>query len=131
MKSSPKGISNLDHYGRISFLYQAANQMTVSGKYNILSRALLENMDLVSKKTVLRLSPAMKRTVCKKCHNFLIPGIGVSINIQNLTKQKYEHNDVLVYTCTTCGTKKRYPVGRNRKYVLFSERDDVVCDRND
>lgn len=127
MAKPPKLIPHKDHYARISFLYQSSALLAArSGPQNALSRALARNVDLVSKKTVLKLTPLMKRTICKKCHLYLIPGLTMTMHIENLSKAKQPHNDVLVHTCSHCHTHRRFPVGKDRDYILFSERDDVA-----
>lgn len=122
---APKVIPHKDHYARISFLYQASNKFCLQPKYQILSRGYGRNLDLVAKKTVLKLSPALKRTLCKKCDMLLIPGLTMTMKIENESKAESHHNDVLVHTCIKCGEKRRFPVGKNRHYDLFSEREGV------
>lgn len=124
----PKSVPHKDHYARISYLYQAAGHFAGSEKYGILSRALARNVDLVSKKTVLKLTPALKRTLCKRCNSLLVAGLTMAVSIENKAKNQQDVNDVLVHSCTRCGTVKRFPVGRNRDYVLFSEDPDVKID---
>ena len=123
-KKAPKVIPHKDNYARVLFLYQAANHFAVA-KNSKLSRNMVRSLDLVAKKTTLKLSPSLKRTLCKKCSSILIPGLTMTMRIENLSKQKTSHNDVLVHKCMTCQETKRFPVGKNRDYVAFSERDDV------
>ncbi|KAK6459025.1 RNAse P Rpr2/Rpp21/SNM1 subunit domain-containing protein [Scheffersomyces xylosifermentans] len=127
-KKAPKVIPHKDNYARVTYLYQAANLFSASPKYEVLSRGLARTLDLVSKKTVLKLSPELKRTLCKKCNSVLIPGLSVSIYIENLSKSKAPHNDSLIHKCLKCHEIKRFPVGKNRAYVVFAERDDVRSD---
>ncbi|CAH2350330.1 ribonuclease P protein subunit Rpr2p [[Candida] railenensis] len=128
MVKPPKSIPHKDHYQRISFLYQSSSLFANSEKYQVLSRALARNVDLVSKKTVLKLTPAMKRTICKKCHTNLIPGINMKIRIENLSKKQSEKSQVLVHQCNNCLESKRFPIGKNKDYKLFSEREDIAID---
>ncbi|KAK6205033.1 RNAse P Rpr2/Rpp21/SNM1 subunit domain-containing protein [Scheffersomyces amazonensis] len=121
----PSTVPQKDHYSRISYLLNATNHFTSSSKYNILSRGYARNLDLVAKKTVIKLTPALKRSLCKKCNTFLIPGLTLTVFIENESKSKASHNDVLVHQCLYCHSKKRFPIGSNRDYVVFSERDDV------
>ncbi|CUM65355.1 uncharacterized protein PRCAT00002990001 [Priceomyces carsonii] len=126
-KQAPKSVSHRDHYARISFLYQASNHFAFKSNYSVLSRSLARNVDLVSKKTVTKLSPSIKRSLCKKCSSLLIPGMSMSIFIENTSKQQSTASaDVLVHQCKVCNEKKRYPIGRNRDYVVFSERKEVL-----
>lgn len=128
MVKPPKSIPHKDHYQRISFLYQSSGLFANLEKYQVLSRALARNVDLVSKKTVLKLTPAMKRTICKKCHTNLIPGINMKIRIENLSKKQLEKSQVLVHQCNNCLEQKRFPIGKNKDYKLFSEREDIAID---
>lgn len=127
-KQAPKSIQHIDHYARISYLYQASNHFAANPKYAILSRALARNVNLVSKKAVSKVTPGMKRTICKTCHSVLVPGINVVMEIENRSKAKAPQSDILVHTCNTCGEKKRFPIGKDRTYEVFSERDDVKID---
>lgn len=128
MVKPPKSIPHKDHYARISFLYQGSALFANLKKYQVLSRSLARNVDLVSKKTVLKLTPSMKRTICKKCQLHLIPGLNMKIRIENKSKSGDEKNDVLVHQCLTCDAAKRFPIGKDRDYKVFSERDDVAID---
>lgn len=110
--------ANRDVYSRLSFLIQAAN--TVSSEP--LSRAYNRAMVGISKKSVLKLSPSIKRSLCKKCNRSLIPG---SREIENLSKDQRKECDLLVIKCC-CGQVKRFPIGRNRDFELFSETEDIA-----
>lgn len=89
---------------------------------------MARNLDLVAKKTVLKLSPGLKRSICKQCNSVLIPGMNVSIRIENLSRAKSAHNDVLVYKCLQCDERKRFPIGKDREYVVFHDREGVKID---
>ncbi|CUM45193.1 uncharacterized protein AC631_03481 [Debaryomyces fabryi] len=127
-KPAPKNVPHIDNYARISYLYQASSHFATRPKYDILSRAIARNVNLISKKSVTKLSPILKRTICKGCQTLLVPGVNESIEIENQSKEKTPHNDILVHSCKTCGKKKRFPVGKNRTYKLFSEKDDEKSD---
>lgn len=122
----PKVIPHKDHYARINHLYGAANLLAQNKRHSILSRHCARQLDLVAKKAVLKLTPAVKRTLCKKCHAMMIPGLSVEIFIENLSNLKSPKSDVLVHRCMECNTSKRYPIGINRAYEVFSERKDVA-----
>ncbi|CCE82667.1 Piso0_002403 [Millerozyma farinosa CBS 7064] len=123
---APKSIPQVDGYARISYLYQASTQFSLDEKYQILSRALARNMSLVAKKTVLRLSPHMKRTICKNCNTVLNPGLSMSSRIENKSRRKAPHNDVLVYECNHCKAEKRFPIGKNREHELYVDKHAVT-----
>jgi ribonuclease P protein subunit RPR2 len=118
-----------------------------------LSRHLLSNLRTISHKGQIRLSPSIKRSICKKCASLLIPGSSSTHRVDNRSRGgKKPWADVLVIRCNACGTEKRFPVGagmnpkskqrgkgegpvgveednvRGADYVLWSERPDVAVD---
>lgn len=106
-----------DHYARVSYLFQAANLCAETGN-TTLARALNRKLDLVLKRTVLRLLPHLKRKLCRKCFSPLIPGLTMTIALERHSEKAPE---LLVHTCGFCQHKKRFPVEKN--YTLF-------CDAN-
>lgn len=132
----PNSVPKKDHHQRVTYLYKLGSLMTfkkvkseLSGEKkratDILSRVYLNHMDLVSKKSVLKMHPDIKRTVCKKCNRLLIDGLTSKTRIKNESRKKLPHCDVLEITCE-CGTVKRFPIGKDPEYTLFSEKDDVL-----
>lgn len=110
-----------DNQARISFLFQAANTLIVT-KYDKLSRNMARNADLVSKKSVTKLTPSLKRSICRNCNTCLVPGLSQKTYISNSSAAKSPHNDVLVHECCNCGTAKRFPIGRDMGYTEFAAR---------
>jgi ribonuclease P protein subunit RPR2 len=47
----------------------------------------------------VKLTPKVKRRLCKKCHKFMVPGKNCKIRI---------HNSRLIYTCGECGAIRRF-----------------------
>lgn len=123
-KKAPTNVPKRDEYERISYLYQLSNH-TLNPKYSVLSRGYSRNATLISHKSVIKLTPNLKRSVCKKCDTLLIPGLTMTIRIHNSSKAKTPHNDILVYECNECKEVKRFPVGKKADYQLFSEREDT------
>ncbi|KAL6454591.1 Rpp21 Ribonuclease P protein subunit p21 [Candida maltosa Xu316] len=124
-KDNGKSVANRDNYARLSHLYQIGNNLATSTNHSgheILARGYNRNLDLLSKRTVIKLSPHLKRSLCKSCNSLLIPGLTVSVYIENLSKEKSKHNDVLIHKCLNCDKIKRFPVGKNREYVLFVDK---------
>lgn len=77
---------------------------------------LISHLQAVSLKGQIRLSPAIKHSICKKCHACLIPGSTVSSLIENQSGGgRKPWADVLVQMCHRCGTTKRFPVGMGRQ----------------
>lgn len=133
----PTTIPHKDHYARISYLYQTSALFSTLKKYQVLSRNLARNVDLVSKKTVLKLTPAIKRNICKRCNTNMIAGITMKMSVENKSKSAdgggggglgmtNDRNDVLVHECLHCGQTKRFPIGKDREYRVFSEKEEVA-----
>ncbi|KAI1077030.1 Rpr2-domain-containing protein [Whalleya microplaca] len=144
-KSKTTGsVSNRPIYSRISYLYQAAtylgthpqqegsNNTTQDSKREnesqdehassttltkrALSRRLLTDLRASSLKTQIRLSPAVKHTICKFCDSLLIEGETSSSTVENKSKgAKKPWADVLAIKCNTCGGVKRFPVQTARQ----------------
>ncbi|KAK8040530.1 Rpr2-domain-containing protein [Apiospora marii] len=73
-------------------------------------------MRTTSEKAVIRLSPALKHTVCKYCDSLLIEGETCVSVVENASKGgKKPWADVLVIRCKACKGVKRFPVGASRQ----------------
>jgi len=80
------------------------------------SRRLISDIRSVSLKAQLRMSPAMKSSMCKNCDTLLIDGATCSNEVENKSKQgKKPWADVLVRKCNTCGMEKRFPLSETRQ----------------
>ena len=89
-----------------------------------LSRQLLAHLRAVSLRSQIRLTPAVKHTICKRCDVLLIPGSTSTSYIENKSSGgRKPWADVLVRTCTACGTSKRFPVGAKRQVRRESRID--------
>ena len=89
-----------------------------------LSRQLLAHLRAVSLRSQIRLTPAVKHAVCKRCNVVLIPGSTSTSYIENKSSGgRKPWADVLVTTCTACGTSKRFPVGAKRQVRRESRID--------
>lgn len=145
-KSKSLGTANVPNrhlHSRISYLYQAATylsnvQSTDAGdhdhageeclnaqdkqrnvdkaKNTPLSRLFLSQLHDVSRKGQVRLSPNMKRTICRRCHALLQPGHSATMVVENPSRGgKKPWADLLVVQCNACGAQKRFPVGMTRQ----------------
>jgi len=98
---------NAPLFARISHLYSASMLDPTSP----LSRFYLSHARSIAKKSVLRLDPAIKRTVCKRCDALLVPDVTCTHRVENHSKGgRKKWADVLVVECQ-CGMVKRFPVG--------------------
>ncbi|KAK9458049.1 RNAse P Rpr2/Rpp21/SNM1 subunit domain-containing protein [Dipodascopsis uninucleata] len=128
-KAIEKSVKNRDQYLRSSFLYQAAILMSngpANSKRDVkmapLGRLYASQSKAVARKNVIRLSPDIKRTICKQCNTIMLPGSLCQIDIINESRNKTKkHADVLIYTCRECHSQKRYPIGKNREYMVFTD----------
>ncbi|KAG9005250.1 hypothetical protein FRB94_001668 [Tulasnella sp. JGI-2019a] len=70
-----------------------------------LSRQHSRSMKVIAKKSVLRMDPSVKRTICKTCQMVLIPGISATVRV----KSSPSHGHAARYTCTACHTSRSFP----------------------
>lgn len=76
-----------------------------------MSRRLLSQMRATTLKSQIRISPSIKRTICKYCDTLLIEGQTCSSVVENKSKGgKKSWADTLVVKCHTCSREKRFPV---------------------
>jgi ribonuclease P protein subunit RPR2 len=76
-----------------------------------LSQYYASQIATIARKAQFKISPNLKRTICRGCKVVLITGSTSTSAIENLS-----HNgekpwaDVLIITCNLCGMEKRYPL---------------------
>lgn len=81
-----------------------------------MSRKMLTDLRAVTLKSQIRISPDIKRTICKHCDTLLIDGQTCSSVVENRSKGgKKPWADVFVIKCHTCGREKRFPVSAHRQ----------------
>ena len=144
-----KGIPSKHLHARTTFLYQAATYLTLQTPSNettndlrresqgasagshasptrsSLAMRFCSDLQQVSRKGQLRMTMEMKRTLCKCCHTILVPGRTATQTVENTSKGgKKPWADVLILECSTCGGKKRFPVGA-KKQLKRAERKVV------
>ncbi|KAK0503705.1 RNAse P Rpr2/Rpp21/SNM1 subunit domain-containing protein, partial [Armillaria luteobubalina] len=108
-------VPNKDIIQRLNFLYQASvylNSVTSQSpsrrrrvSTSDLSRSYVSSMKVVGQKTVVKMDPSIKRTICKGCNTILVPGSTVTIRVNKSASRGH----VMVYTCTHCQTTRRIP----------------------
>ncbi|PBP26464.1 RNAse P Rpr2/Rpp21/SNM1 subunit domain-containing protein [Diplocarpon rosae] len=80
------------------------------------SRRLVADLRSVSQKVLVRVSPAMKHSMCKNCDTILLDGSTCTSEIENRSRGgKKQWADVLVRKCNTCGLAKRFPLAAERQ----------------
>lgn len=81
-----------------------------------MSHRLLADFRSVSLKSQIRVSPAMKRSICKFCDTLLVEGQTCTSTVENTSKGgRKPWADVLVIKCHTCHHVKRFPVNAPRQ----------------
>ena len=92
------------------------SQPSVESKGLGLPFHLVDNLQSVSRKGQIRLSPTIKQSICKNCRAFLISGSTMSVYVENKSQGgRKSWADVLVRTCHYCGTSRRFPIGAQRQ----------------
>ncbi|RYP89521.1 hypothetical protein DL770_004340 [Monosporascus sp. CRB-9-2] len=95
---------------------QHAQSSSVNTTKQAMSRRLLTDLRASSLKAQIRLSPAMKHTICKYCDTLLVEGDTSTSFVENQSKGgKKPWADVLLVKCNTCGGLKRFPVQAPRQ----------------
>lgn len=79
------------------------------------SRELTAQVVSIARKSVIRLSPEIKRSICKRCSSNLIENRTCTSRIENRSRKgRKRWADVLVVTCLACRMEKRFPLGTPR-----------------
>ena len=80
------------------------------------TRHFISHLKAVALKGQVRLEPDLKHSICKKCDSLLIAGSTSTSEVENPSRGRLKPwADILVVTCTVCGTKKRFPQGSKRQ----------------
>lgn len=91
-----------------------------------LSRRLLGQLRATTLKSQIRISPDIKRTICKYCDSLLVEGQTCSSTVENTSKGgKKPWADTWVVKCHTCGREKRFPVNapKQKRRTLRASAD--------
>ncbi|KAK0485346.1 RNAse P Rpr2/Rpp21/SNM1 subunit domain-containing protein [Armillaria luteobubalina] len=113
-------VPNKDIIQRLNYLYQAS--MSLNGVTSQSSprrkrvttsdsRSYVSSMKVVGQKTVVKMDPSVKRTICKGCNTILVPGSTVTIR----ANKSASHGHVMAYTCAHCKTTRRIPASPAEK----------------
>ena len=69
-----------------------------------LSRTYIDRARRIAMRDRIRIPRELKRKYCRKCFEYLIPGINARVRI---------HRGKIIITCLECGNQWRHPVVRN------------------
>jgi len=95
-----------------------SSKLTTSSQaaYRPSSRRLISDLRSVTLKGQVRISPAMKQSICKKCDTLLIDGSTCTNEVENKSRGgKKPWADVLVRRCHICSLEKRFPMAAKRQ----------------
>ncbi|KAI9709901.1 MAG: hypothetical protein M1820_002978 [Bogoriella megaspora] len=122
--SQIKGFNNYNHKSYFDGFSTSSLEREQEPSLSGLSRHLVNQLLTTRRKSQIRLSREMKRSICKRCETVLIPGSSCRAFEENISKGgKKKWCDNLVIECLKCGAQKRFPVGLRRQ-LKKSERID-------
>ncbi|KAJ6594205.1 RNAse P Rpr2/Rpp21/SNM1 subunit domain-containing protein [Mycena capillaripes] len=116
-------IVNKDIMQRLNFMYQASVYLSgvlpvspektpkkrtkKSRKMTVhdLSKSYINSMKTVASKTMVKMDPAVKRTLCNGCNIVLVPGSTATVRV----KSSGVHGHIMHYRCTSCNSTRRIP----------------------
>jgi len=70
------------------------------------SRRYMELAARLAMRYNVRLPQSLKRKFCKECYMYMVPGVSCMVRFS-------KGNNII--TCSFCGSKTRYPIGRRNK----------------
>lgn len=151
-KDKGASVPNRPIYSRINYMYQAAAHLghkpahaapapsdgegagaagtsTDDQASKVTARHLVSTIKAAALKAQIRLSPEIKRTLCRFCDSFLIEGDTCTSVVENNSKGgKKPWADVLVIKCNVCGGVKRFPVQPRQKKLKFRLAEQKLKD---
>ncbi|XP_058116699.1 ribonuclease P protein subunit p21 [Anopheles coustani] len=118
-KKQSKFCAGRETFERMNYLYQAA--MLMSDKNPHLSAYYGKLTKSIGKKAVLRMEPAIKRTLCVRCSVLLNPGYTADVTEYARKKLRYLQVD-----CQHCGYSRRFYNQKN--HDLWLENPESVVE---
>lgn len=116
MDTDIKPCQGKDIFERMNYLYQASHLMALK---NRVAASYYGNVMIgCAKKSVLRIEPDIKRTICKCCQSPLIPGETAKVRLVSKPMKGVK------WTCLTCLSVKKYPTKKG--YKLWTEQPNSV-----
>jgi ribonuclease P protein subunit RPR2 len=161
MAKGKTGVPNKSLHSRVSYLYQASTYLASQKQsetgtkhekegdkaacradasdsakgFPAAARLLVKDLRAVSQKIQLRMSPAMKHSICKNCDTMLIEGDTCTSEVENRSRGGGKPwADVLVLKCNVCGSARRFPMAaqrqKRRPYRGTEEKIDAQEDKD-
>ncbi|RKO98927.1 hypothetical protein CXG81DRAFT_28278 [Caulochytrium protostelioides] len=126
-KKSAESLPNRETYQRLNFLHQASQVLatTPGSAQHKLSTFYSKSFKRLAQKHVLRLSPQIKRTLCRGCDGIMVPGL--TADVQRLTQPNRQ--ELTRTVCETCGSYRQYPISVPSR-PLFEDRARTMSDIN-
>jgi ribonuclease P protein subunit RPR2 len=117
LASQPEAsMSSLNESEASTEKQSVALKQTVPSANTNIARRMVTDLRSVALKAQIRLSPAIKQTVCKYCDTFLIEGTTCTSSVENKSKNgRKPWADVLVIKCNICQRAKRFPAELRRQ----------------
>lgn len=117
--SDPGIVPTLGDHEHSTKTESTDEQTKVAAIKACLPRHYIATMRGVSLRTQLRLPVSTKRSICKRCDLFLVPGLTATEEIQNPSRgRRKPWADVRVVRCRACLTEKRFPLNKKREKKL-------------
>ncbi|XP_059222738.1 uncharacterized protein LOC131996800 [Stomoxys calcitrans] len=117
-------------FSRMNFLYQAS--ILMAGKNDCLASYYGELCKNIGKKSVLRMEPSIKRTLCKRCSLAQQPSITSEILVRKgkttniYPTSSIDESSELICKCKLCGHSKKFVVNSSYKFWLENKDESVA-----
>ncbi|XP_048505976.1 ribonuclease P protein subunit p21 [Athalia rosae] len=120
MAFNMKGRKEKDVLERMNYLYQASHLMAIGAKNPIAASYYGYVMMKCAQKSVLRMDPDVKRSVCKCCLSPLIPGVTAKVRLVS------KPTKMVRWKCLICDATKQYPTKGGHE--LWADRPEALIE---
>ena len=127
---TPSSAERLPNAGEFDWKQSNANKDTGGEATHAIARQLTYQLNAISLKGQIRLSSAIKHSLCRRCEALLIAGSTSTHQTENKSRSgRKPWADVHVIKCNACGSKKRFPVGAKCQLRrIYRGKDGTPCD---
>ncbi|CAK8690286.1 unnamed protein product [Clavelina lepadiformis] len=114
-----RAVQKKDVFQRLNFLYQASyTALSMKPANHELARYYAATMKALALRNVVRLSPQIKRTICKKCGIILVPGVTCKV------RNRSGRERFTMVHCLDCGYSRRFFLDPN--YSLWNDNEENI-----